>query len=980
MAQQHTTHPAPPPRAGSRRPPSWDDGGMLSLYSDFAVPATPANVAPPSFNANNPSLHRRQEAEEDYRHRSRQSHYTNQPQYPQPAALRPPSAFTPNNNTNTATTSSSSTSASPPYYTTSILAQPPPSVSFGELPPPKSEKRGVAFATEAVRAANRFKNPTRDEQEYDSELSYIESLRPGMNPRTDTRDTLMSLSAGGGGGGGGGLLPRRGTVRTRKTIKLPSSGNFTITSHLPESLLNNVAYTKGEEFESVKYTAATCDPNDFVGDGYTLRASSRETEIAIVVTLYNESIDDLNRTFFGLFQNIQHFCQKRKRGWDVDGWKKIVVVLVADGRQKVSPNVLLGLQTMGIYVPGLEQHSVGDKDTTCHIFESTCQLVLDPALQVWTTNNGIPPVQIIFAMKEKNLKKINSHRWFFSAFCPLLNPRVCLLVDVGTRPAKDSIWKLWRAFDRDENCAGACGEIRVDMTWRGLLNPLVASQNFEYKVSNHLDKALESVFGYIGVLPGAFSAYRYKALLDNMPNRGPLASYFKGEQRPDTTSSTEIFTANMNLAEDRILALELVLKPHCRWTLKYVAKSAADTDVPNTVPEFIAQRRRWLNGSFFAQLYSLVNIPRVWGTTHSPLRKAVFMLQGFYSLISLIFAWIGPSQFAIVFFFLFSSDQLINIVPRAVSLPFFFLFPAVLCVLFVASLGNRPQASKNIYKASMCWFALIGIAMMALLGYKISQLFTDNKGLGSIFEIGSGMSYIFSIGVTIGAYVIGSVLQGDAWHLINGSLIQYMIMLPSYINVLQVYSFSNLHDVTWGTKGDNGGAELPKVALIHSAAGTHADVHVAERKDLEEVWRQGISDIKKIHETPQVKAVDRRLAVEDSYKAFRTNLLLAWLSTNLAVFAVVTQTSPKIQNLYVVYLLLTTAGLTAFRLVGVFLYKLFGLVGAIFGSRGPGSKPNRNSVRPPANVPASHITGNKYNGFVVIKDDSLDQSKVFMSA
>ena len=41
---------------------------------------------------------------------------------------------------------------------------------------------------------------------------------------------------------------------------------------------------------------------------------------------------------------------------------------------------------------------------------------------------------------------------------------------------------------------------------------LVYSQYYEYKISSYLDKAAENLFGFISVLPGAFSMYRMQAI------------------------------------------------------------------------------------------------------------------------------------------------------------------------------------------------------------------------------------------------------------------------------------------------------------------------------------------------------------------------------------------------------------------------------------------------------------------------------------
>lgn len=122
----------------------------------------------------------------------------------------------------------------------------------------------------------------------------------------------------------------------------------------------------------------------------------------------------------------------------------------------------------------------------------------------------------------------------------------------------------------------------------------------EYKMSNILDKPLESAFGYITVLPGAFSAYRYCAVQNDATGEGPLKEYFKGEAMHGGESDVDIFTSNMYLAEDRILCWELVSKRGSQWLLHYVKSAQGVTDVPDTVDS------TFITSSSFSLLYFLV--------------------------------------------------------------------------------------------------------------------------------------------------------------------------------------------------------------------------------------------------------------------------------------------------------------------------------------------------------------------------------------
>lgn len=388
-----------------------------------------------------------------------------------------------------------------------------------------------------------------------------------------------------------GKQERRGVrapQMSRREVQL-INGELVLECKIPTILYSFLPRRDEVEFTHMRYTAVTCDPDDFVERGYKLRQTigrtARETELFICVTMYNENEIDFTRTMHAVMKNVAHFCSRTKsRTWGENGWQKIVVCIVSDGREKIHPRTLDALAAMGVYQDGIAKNFVNQKAVQAHVYEYTTQVSLDSDLKFKGAEKGIVPCQLLFCLKEKNQRKLNSHRWYFNAFGKALNPNVCILLDVGTRPGGTSLYHLWKAFDTDSNVAGACGEIKaMKGKWgSNLLNPLVASQNFEYKMSNILDKPLESVFGYITVLPGALSAYRYHALQNDETGHGPLSQYFKGETLHG--QHADVFTANMYLAEDRILCWELVAKKGERWVLKYVKNCHGETDVPGKTP------------------------------------------------------------------------------------------------------------------------------------------------------------------------------------------------------------------------------------------------------------------------------------------------------------------------------------------------------------------------------------------------------------
>jgi chitin synthase len=769
---------------------------------------------------------------------------------------------------------------------------------------------------------------------------------------------------------------RRQTIRrgVKKTVKL-TNGNFITEYPVPTPVYSAVeakwkSGVKTTEFSHMRYSAATCDPDEFnEQNGWSLRTKmyNRETELLIAVTSYNEDKTLYARTLHGVMLNIRDICKtKQSKYWrrsaeeGVPGWQRITVALIVDGLEAMDKTVLDVLATVGVYQDGVMKKQVDGKDTVAHVFEYTTQISVDPSPKLILPHgedpNNLVPVQIIFVLKAKNQKKINSHRWLFNAIGQMLQPEICVLIDAGTKPGHKSIYYLWEAFYNDENLGGCCGEIHAMINkGRKLLNPLVAAQNFEYKMSNILDKPLESSFGYVSVLPGAFSAYRYRAIQGR-----PLEQYFHGDHSladrlgPKGIHGMDIFTKNMFLAEDRILCFELVAKANAKWTLTYVKPSKAETDVPESAPELIGQRRRWLNGSFAASIYALVHFFRLYQSGHGIIRMFFFHIQALYNVFSLIFSWFAlaniwltfsiiidllPSQ-GLVFFGGNNNTGLI--ITHWVNLSLKWIYLGFLALQFVLALGNRPKGERMAYVTTLWVYAFLALYLLVCSWALTVKAFanipnelknkTTSQVILTFFEPPVG-ALIAAMVSTFGIYLFASILYRDPWHMFS-SFLQYLCLAPSFTNVLNVYAFCNLHDVSWGTKGSDKAEALPSVSSSKMKNEGTAVVQDTERvqEDLDAVFKETVTRaVTKI----EVKEVPEKPSMDDQNKTFRTRLVSCWMLSNAALAVAIEninglesadnvaeeeQSLRKKQNIYFAFILYATFGLSAVRFIGCLFY------------------------------------------------------------
>jgi chitin synthase len=168
------------------------------------------------------------------------------------------------------------------------------------------------------------------------------------------------------------------------------------------------------------------------------------------------------------------------------------------------------------------------------------------------------------------------------------------------------------------------------------------------------------------------------------------------------------------------------------------------------------------------------------------------------------------------------------------------------------------------------------------------------------------------------------------------SFFQYLMLAPSFVNVLNVYAFCNLHDVSWGTKGSDKAEALPSVSSSKGKGEEAAVVQDTERmqEDLDDTFKETVNRaVTKL----VVTEVPEKPSLDDQNRTFRTRLVVFWMLSNAALAMAIEninglpssnlesdeQNLRKKQNTYFAFILYSTFFLSAVRFMGVSGFSLY---------------------------------------------------------
>ena len=284
------------------------------------------------------------------------------------------------------------------------------------------------------------------------------------------------------------------------------------------------------------------------------------------------------------------------------------------------------------------------------------------------------------------------------------------------------------------------------------------------------------------------------------------------------------------------MCLQIFIKKRSGFYLTYIPDAKAVTDAPDTLLVLMKQRRRWMNGALFAAWRVIRNFTSMIGIRHRN-KHPCYRLMGMllfmvYMILNqlLQFFIVGSFFVAVKIFFkqYFSqvvfahSEKLTSFFQDTGNFTFATVFSLlyVLLLIFTAVVSVGTPLDKSIF-----FFRIIGAIFAILTVTSIIGIFLFLTGSSfhpdeKVFvydEPGYSFNghweltgdWNFSVltlcgWIMLSVYIFPIVLRPmDALLNLKAYLIGmlvYIVMLPTFANLMSIYSMGNLHDISWGNR------------------------------------------------------------------------------------------------------------------------------------------------------------------------------------
>ena len=233
------------------------------------------------------------------------------------------------------------------------------------------------------------------------------------------------------------------------------------------------------------------------------------------------------------------------------------------------------------------------------------------------------------------------------------------------------------------------------------------------------------------------------------------------------------------------------------YVLRYIPGCIALTDPPNSIIDLIKQRRRWTNGSLFASWFVIDNINMITRSKHHCCRKMVFGILYFQMVFNFVFSLVlvGSlySSFSIFARSISESNNSSNssCTDWTTSRIFQISYLALLFIFALMSITKPIEKSGSVFTLLVILF---GVLIYSCFGLGLYYFGQDNFNIYFL---------VLLMITSIGYFVIPFCI-----HICNiNHRLKYLIAIPillfltpMYINIIMIYSISNLQDISWGNR------------------------------------------------------------------------------------------------------------------------------------------------------------------------------------